>query len=650
MCGIAGLLGVAPELANDAASRMLAALRHRGPDDVGIEAVPDPRGLAPPAVLVQARLAILDLSPAGHQPKPDRPPDGRPSNWVNFNGEIFNYLELHPELARAGWPCRSTSDTEAILHAYRAWGEDCVRRMRGMFAWCLLDAEQGAAWFCRDRLGIKPLYLARPASGGLIFASEVRALLAAGPELVPPRVNPRAIEGFLAQGAVWGLDSVIDGVTMLGPGQTLTTDWSGRERDRRTYWQVDFGDPGSFAARDGRGDRAEAVERLGATLRDAVRLRLISDVPLGLFLSGGIDSASLVTVATEVAGSQVETISIGFDQPEFDETEAAAGVARALGTNHRALRLTGQTVLDDLPAVLDAVDQPTVDGVNVYFVSREARRAGLTVALSGLGGDELFGGYASFADAPKAVRLRRRLRWAESLTPVLAGAARMTGGRRGVKAAELFRREASLLPMYLLRRELFLPGERRLLHDLPEGADPACGLPPELIDDLERRAAGAEPVNRVSLFELSTYMRHMLLRDADVFSMAHGLELRVPLIDHVLVEQAVGLPGAWKRPDPRPKPLLVDAVGPRLPRSVYNTPKRGFTFPWDAWLRGPLRARAADAMTDRATWADLGLDPAAPAGLWDRFLRRDPSVAALQVLGLLVLGHYARRHRLSRVA
>ncbi len=385
-------------------------------------------------------------------------------------------------------------------------------------------------------------------------------------------------------------------------------------------------------------------------MREAVKLRLIADVPLGLFLSGGIDSGALVTVATEVAGSTVETISIGFDQPEFDETEAAATVAKALGTHHRCLTLSGQDVLEDLPEVLQAIDQPTVDGFNTFFVSRAARRAGLTVALSGLGGDELFGGYASFADVPKAIRLRRSLRWAGPLTPALAKAASLTGGRRGIKAAEMFRREPAPLPLYLLRRELFLPGERRLLQPLPEGSDPTCGLSPALLDDLTARVRALDPINQISTFELSTYMRHMLLRDADVFSMAHGLEVRVPLLDHVLVEQVARLPGAWKRPDPRLKPLLIDAVGPRLPDLVYKAPKRGFTFPWDAWLRGPLRERAARAMTDHDVWEGLGFDPEGPGRLWERFLRRDPSVAALQILGLVVLGDFAARHGLRRAS
>jgi asparagine synthase (glutamine-hydrolysing) len=649
MCGIAGLLGITPDRAMPAASRMLAAMQHRGPDDHGVELVSGPGGAEPPAVLVHARLAILDLSPAGHQPMRDRPVEGGPTpNWIVFNGEVFNYQAIRTAADWTGWPCRTECDTEVILHAYRLWGEASVERMRGMFAWCLLDTTRGTAWFCRDRMGIKPLYIIRPPGGGLLFASEVRTLLAAGPEFVPPRVSACALESFLAQGAVFGLESLVEGITLVGPGESLVTDWSGRPRSRRTYWHLPTGN--GHRMDDGAESRAAAVGRIGETLREAVKLRLIADVPLGLFLSGGVDSSALATIATEVAGTTVETISIGFDQPEFDETDAAQAVAKQLGTHHQVVRLTGQEVLEDLPDVLASIDQPTVDGFNTYFVSRAARRAGLTVALSGLGGDELFGGYASFRDAPKAVALRRQLRWMGRLNSVLATASRWSGGRRGIKASEMFRRRPDLLPMVLLRRELFLPEERRFLQPLPEISDASCGLPLGLMDELGETARDLETANQISSIELSAYMSHMLLRDGDVFSMAHGLEVRLPFLDHKLVEEVLPLPGKWKRPDPRMKPLLVDAVGARLPREVYTSTKRGFTFPWDAWLRGALRERAASVMEDHDVWAALGIAPAAPACLWSRFLRRDPSVAALQVLALVVLAAFAARHGLHQAS
>jgi asparagine synthase (glutamine-hydrolysing) len=639
MCGIAGLVGVSPELAAAAAPRMLRALGHRGPDDQGTATVEAAGG--PPAVLLHTRLAILDLSPAGHQPMADRPPDPTAlPNRVVFNGEIFNYQDLHPGLERAGWPCRTRSDTEVILHAYRVWGESCVERFRGMFAWCLLDPARGTAWLCRDRLGIKPLYVARPPSGGLVFASEVRTLLAAGPDLVPPRASRAAVESFLAQGAVFGHHSIVEGVELLPPGRSAVFDWSGKELRRTRYWSLPSPvDPPAS-------DRPAAVAEVGRKLREAVRLRLISDVPLGLFLSGGIDSGALAAVATEVAGTRLRTLSIGFDQAEFDETAVAERVAAALGTDHSTLTLSGESVLADLPGALAAIDQPTVDGFNTYFVSRAARQAGLTVALSGLGGDELFGGYASFRDVPRAGRWQTAGRLLGPLTPAARRALGAVGRRSATKAAELLARPTDAAYRYLLRRELFLPAERRDLHDLPPGVDAHVGLTSEFLGELREGSADPDPVNQVSRLELQAYMAHMLLRDSDAFSMASALELRVPLLDHELVATAVRLPGRWKRPDPRPKPLLIDAVGPRLPEFVHRLPKKGFTLPWGGWFRGPLRDRGRRAAHNRDAWAALKLDPDAPARVWDRFQSGDRRVSPLQVLAFVVLEDYAARHGL----
>src|SRR5262245_1176900 len=274
MCGIAGLLGVPEELARPAAERMLAAMRHRGPDAQGIECVRRPNTPDHPAVLVHARLAILDLSEAGRQPMADRPPSAAVApNWIVFNGEVFNYQQLHPALAEQGWHCRSRSDTEVILHGYRVWGRRCVDRFRGMFAWCLLDVDRGGAWLCRDRLGIKPLYYVRTPQGGFLFASELRSLLQAGPELLRPRVNTAALESYLAQGAVSGLDSIVSGVRLLGPGQSIWVDWNGAPAAPETYWHAAFAGPNDSAP----ASATPCTQRVADVLRESVRLRLISD-------------------------------------------------------------------------------------------------------------------------------------------------------------------------------------------------------------------------------------------------------------------------------------------------------------------------------------------------------------------------------------
>jgi len=388
------------------------------------------------------------------------------------------------------------------------------------------------------------------------------------------------------------------------------------------------------------------VRKLADTLRQAVKLRLISDVPLGLFLSGGIDSSALATLATEVSDTPIQTVNIGFDQPQWDESEAALAIARHLGTEHHVLHLTGQDILEDLPQVLAAVDQPTVDGFNTFYVSRLARRAGLTVALSGLGGDEVFGGYASFQDVPRALRIQKLLRHLRTFTPPASLLLSKLSNRRYAKIAQMLRRDPTTVALYLLRRELFLPDERREFFPQPPNCDPASGMAYDVILDAAVNCSGLDRINQISYLEIATYMRNMLLRDSDVFGMVNGLEIRTPLLDHLVVEQVAPLPGFWKTPAPYAKPLLIDAVGPRFPHEVLTRPKRGFTFPWDAWLRGPLHQRAAQAVENRELWRHLGLAPDAPARLWTRFIARDRRVAALQVVALMVFEDYAARHGL----
>jgi asparagine synthase (glutamine-hydrolysing) len=343
----------------------------------------------------------------------------------------------------------------------------------------------------------------------------------------------------------------------------------------------------------------------------------------------------------------VRTISVGFDRPEFDETATAAEYARELGTDHLTVRVTAADILADFDRVLAAADQPTVDGFNTYYVCRAARQAGLTVALSGLGGDELFGGYRSFRDVPRAARVLRLARYGRRAGPMVAAVARRVKSRGLLKFAEALGRPTDPVSLYLLRREVFAPADRRALAPLPPGSDPLAGVGEAYVADWRSEVVGLDPENQVSALEMTAYMRHMLLRDADVFSMAHGLELRVPLLDHEFVDAATALPGAWKRPGKVPKPLLVEAAGARLPAAVTRQPKRGFTFPWAEWFRGPLASAAGDRLTDRAVWDRLGFDPATPGRLWERFRRGDPAVGGVHVLGLVGLADLAARQRLS---
>lgn len=635
MCGIAGAIGVRGDL-GALGQRLLDALSHRGPDGSGTWR---PEGPDRSVLLVHRRLSIFDLSPTGAQPMARaRPGDPLPT-VITFNGELYNFRELRAELESLGHPFVGTSDTEVLLAAYHQWGEELLPRIRGMFAWCLVDQSRGEAWLCRDRLGIKPLYVAEnPVGGGLLFASEVRALLAAGPEFIDRKLDRSALSSFLAQGAVFGEQTLVRGIRALAPGESLWVDLSGRRLRRRRYWNLPFR-PSLRGP-----DRAHGVAVVGETLRQAIKLQLAADVPVGIFLSGGVDSAALAAVATSLV-DKVSTIAVGFDDPAFDETDTAARVAQALGTDHTTIRLEGRTVLTQMPRVLAAMDQPTVDGFNTFFVSQAARARGLPVALSGLGGDELFGGYASFSDVPRATMAGSVARLVPRMGRETAARLIARNGRRGVKVAALLADTPDVVGTYLLRRELFVGHERAAL--LPDHLPPwDRGVPSEVAEQLRSEVLGLDPVNQVSALEMSAYMRHMLLRDADVFSMASGVEMRVPLLDERLVELVARLPGSWKRPDPRPKPLLQDAVGDRLPAELSRGPKRGFTFPWGSWLAGPMRDRAREVMLDPSMSDHTGLLAEGVAQVERRWREGDKGQSPLEVLALWVLGEFVMRHGL----
>ena len=458
MCGIAGAIGLSRADTATCLERMVASLRHRGPDGEGTAVVT--RGAEEPVVgLAQTRLAIIDLSSAGRQPMVDA--EARVT--LVYNGEIYNFRELRRELQGLGHAFRTDTDTEVVLRGYLEWGTSVVDRLAGMFAWALADERKGIVWLCRDRLGIKPLYVTRAPRGAVLFASELRSLLSVGDELVPRRLSLRAVEAFLAQGMVCGLASLVDGIELVAPGEWVCLGFDGRVVEKRQYWRLPFDDTRG-------GDRREAVERLSSTLRQAVAQHLISDVPLGVFLSGGIDSTAIAILAVESSKSPVSTLAVGFDDKRFDESRVAEETAKRLGTRHTTMTLSGGEVLASVDRVLASMDQPTVDGFNMYFVSRAAHESGLTVALSGLGGDELFGGYASFRDVPRAqrvARLARRLNRHGRLGSLL----RLAWGRFGVKARELLKRRDEVASLYLLRRELFLTGDRRAFGPLPEGSD-----------------------------------------------------------------------------------------------------------------------------------------------------------------------------------
>jgi asparagine synthase (glutamine-hydrolysing) len=630
MCGICGAVGLEPaERAEAVVRRMMDRMRHRGPDDEGL--------LARPALAAgMRRLSIIDLA-GGHQPIYNE--DG--SVGVVLNGEIYNYQQLRAELEQHGHRFSSRSDTEVIVHGWETWGMDCVRRLRGMFAFAVVETKPGGVprlFLARDRLGIKPLYYAT-ANGVLLFASEVRALLASGH--VPPRLSRAALESYLLFGSVGEPMTLVEGVFSLPPGHLVRVNpGSPAEFRGEPYWGAADLDP---AARP-RGER-EAQARLRDLLEESVRLHLLADVPLGVFLSSGIDSTALAALASrERAG--IHTFTVIFPEQEYSEAAPARRTAERLGTTHAELMLSGAEMLAQIDDAVAALDQPTMDGINSYFVSGAVRRAGLKVALSGLGGDEIFGGYETFRSTPRLERLGAISRWVPAplraaTAPAVARLAGMRGRPDGARKLEMAWRAPKAFPHpYFFTRALFTPDQVAGLA-LRNGSAKTPALWRAWLEQAARESASLDSFSRVSWLESRSYLVSTLLRDTDAVSMAHSLEVRVPLLDHPLVEFVAALPEAAKR-GARPKALLVEALADVLPAEVVTQPKRTFTLPWEQWLREALREKVAIGLASLSPSLAPALEARTVEAVWREFLAG--RTGWTRPWSLYVLNEWSRRN------
>ena len=638
MCGIAGTLGRSDPALIQA---LCIALQHRGPDDSGMH-VDDA------VILGMRRLSILDLSESGHQPMTNE--DG--SIWLVYNGEVYNYRELARDLIARGHTIRSSGDTEVLIHAYEEYGTDFIRRLNGMFAFALWDRPRQRLLLARDRLGIKPLHYTVGAGHTLTFASEVKALLQAG--AAAPKLRAGAVSGFLFGGASLGNHDFIDGVESLPPGSFMLAE-PGRAPHIEAYWSLHFATEGSMG-------RGAAVEAIQETMASAVRDHMISDVPVGLFLSGGVDSALIgALTAREVTG--LRSYSIGFKgNRRFDETQLAEQTAARIGTRHQSVLVDERHVADRLPRFIEAMDQPTHDGLNVFLVSEFAARD-LKVVLSGLGGDELFAGYSTFKFAARLRRLRRLFPQSDSLGRVAArahGAAPPAIRSQWISRMLLGMGGAYRTPVdeYWLVRNFFgLEEVERLLAE-PEFRDAGTtflgGLIAGQLEALNR--SGAQTViDEMMMLEITSYMRSSLLADADSMSMSHSLELRVPFLDARLVDLVTNLPPNVRSPETfLGKRLLLDAFDEFLSPELRSRPKRGFALPLPVWMReGRILEIVQDCLSEDSVRARGLLNPEVVAKHRKAFFARPYGVGNqgqlwLRVWMLTVLELWVRAH-LDRV-
>jgi asparagine synthase (glutamine-hydrolysing) len=646
MCGIAGIIGRLDDRNLAALERMSAAMVHRGPDSSGRwVSAPDARGWG--ALLGFRRLSILDLSAAGAQPMVD----SSTGHVVVFNGEIYNFRDLRRRLVAEPRELRSTGDTAVMLRALGLHGPEAVSWLRGMFALACWDPERRRLLLARDPLGIKPLYLIRSpdpdADWSLAFASELRALLASG-LLGTPRLDPQAVASSVWNGFVVGPGTAVKGVELLWPGRLVEFDGAGTELRRQDFWQIPDRAPDPLIDEDG----------LTAVLEEGLRLHLVSDVPLAVLLSGGVDSSAVANLAQRAVQSPIHTFTLAFEELELNEGPIARRIAAAIGTHHHEVLLTEGNFVENLEAALDSLDQPTFDGLNAYYVSHAIRAAGFTVALSGMGGDELFGGYTSYRDLPVLHRWSRRAAWVpQSLQTAAATLAtwplRCSGGTvppqtRWAKLPEMVRHGDDLLALYQLAYALFLPGFQ---HELlaPGFAEAlADGLPTAMRQRILAESRGRTPLSAISVMEQRLFLGERLLRDNDVASMASSLEQRVPLVDQVLFESVDRLPDQ-ARYRPLGRKAVLRRIGLRgLDPALFERPKSGFVLPFDRWLRRGLKDAMDRTLRDPQAVAPVGLDPAAVERLWQAFLDGAPGMYWSRIWSVYVFIRWCHRNRVFR--
>ncbi len=603
MCGFVGSLSPPGKVSNESILRGTASLTHRGPDDSGTACV---TGSRDELKLGFRRLAILDLSAAGHQPMND-PESG---NWIVFNGEIYNFREIREELKTEGIFCSTHCDTEVLLKAYRRWGIECLHRLRGMFAFALWDDAQQRLFLARDRLGIKPLYYYQ-AGDLLLFASETRALLATG--LVEKRINQVAVVQYLSFGSVYDPETIISGVRSLRPGHYAISE--SRGITEKPYWNIPISPALTTHPKD-----AEVREQVHSLLLESTRLRLISDVPVSVFLSGGIDSSALVALAQECHSGDFSTFSIVFPELAYSEAPYSRAVARRFGTTHHEVMVSERDAAGYLPSAILSMDQPTIDGINTFIISQAVRSQGFKVALSGIGADEVFAGYSTFATVPHMTRLLRvanivPLRLRAAISRLLGSPIARTDRLR--KLQMMLAAEATLGSAYMIARGLFSTMRRDRLLNVSRADVLQQAL--HLVVESAESASDLDASNQLSYLELRNYLGNTLVRDADAMGMAHGLEIRQPYLDHRLVEFLFTLPGSYKRRSKSPKWLLTGSLAADLPRQVVHRAKQGFALPFDRWLRSDLRSEVEGVLRARDQ-ADDFLDPRAVNEVWEDFL------------------------------
>jgi asparagine synthase (glutamine-hydrolysing) len=622
VCGIAGIVFFNDRDVDASLVRgMTDAMSHRGPDSDGFFTQGQ-------VGLGHRRLSIIDLSTAANQPFTDV--SGR--YVMVFNGEIYNYNEVKQQLT--DYPFHTTSDTEVLLAAYIKWGADCMRPLRGMYAFAIWDRQEKQLFLARDKMGVKPLYYYAD-DDKLLFASEIRAILGTG--LVPRKLNPEAVREFFTYQSVTGTSSIIDGIHQLDAGHWMRIRKGSVEK--KAYWDVV---ESALSHRDEPfTDKGTIHKRIRELLLRSIERRLVSDVPVGAFLSGGIDSSAVVGLMAEAGPSRPNTFNIYFEEKEYDESSYADIIAKKFNTHHTRILLKPGDFLGELQHSLDALDTPSGDGVNTYVVSQQIRQKGMTVALSGVGGDELFAGYPYF-DQYLTLNSNSWL-WKLPYFIRRMAAARQPAGSRKQRMLQLLQSKGpGIENSYPVFRQILAPAQLRELTSIR-----GINRPTELENFLQTRKDLLHRLpllSQVSAAEYYGYTQHTLLKDTDQMSMAVSLEVREPFFDQDLVEYVLAVPDTFKKPS-YPKSLLVESLKPLLPDEIVFRKKQGFLFPWNVWLKNDLRS-FCEGQIGRMAQRDF-IDGKRLTASWQRFLTGDPGIRWSEIWLFVVLEYWLEKNNIA---
>lgn len=615
MCGIAGILSFTDSNPlPDQIRSMTDAIQHRGPDASG-------HFTEGPVALGHRRLSIIDLSPSGNQPFAS----ATNRYQLVFNGELYNFQEVKASITDHAF--KSTGDTEVLVEAWSRWGLQGVSRFKGMFAFAIWDREEEALWLVRDRLGVKPLYYSQQPNC-FVFASEIRSIMASG--RVKKELNTEALAGYFRYQSVPGPQTMFRGIQELKAGCWMKI--KAGHLSSGTWWDIQS--PSVIAIPQ---SRAEATKEIYRLLRTAVEQRLVSDVPVGAFLSGGIDSSAVVALMAEVSNRPPETFNISFSEKAFDESGYAELVAKKFNTRHHTILQKPEYMLDNLLPALNAMDTPSGDGINSFVVSKAIREAGITVALSGIGGDELFAGYPFFEQFRKAQKFKGGWQLTAPVRKLLASLVGSQSSRKDRLKQLLQAPSPAIEQLYPIFRQIITPAAYRkfIRLELPS-SDPVQ----QALIQLEKLHTFPE-YSQVSIAEYLGYTQYTLLKDTDQMSMAVSLEVREPFFDHELIEYVLQVPDHLKHPV-FPKQLLVESLGDRLPSEIVHRRKQGFVFPWEQWMKTELR-NFCEAAIQELSQRDF-INGQALQLQWQQFLKGDPSIRWIELWLFIILSHWLNKN------